>query len=232
MAKTYIFPDIHGCAKTIRYLLEEVVVPSREDKLIFLGDYIDRGPNSADVIKLLLSLIDSGYQVIALRGNHEQMLLDSLCDHYAYTIWKLNSAHNTIWSYGGNIEETTYQEVASLIPPSHLQLLQKMPILYRQSSNLWCVHGCIHFPIEEKSLQQYLWLRPWECADSISEGVTVIHGHTPIPLKEVERQVALWGRLVNIDAGCVYAGIQEGLGNLVSLRLDDRKLFYTRNLDR
>lgn len=231
MAATYIFPDIHGCAKTFRYLLEDVVLPTQKDKLVFLGDYIDRGPNSAEVIAMILSLISSGYQVTALRGNHEQMLLDSIADTYAFNIWKLNSARKTFMSYGWNFENLAHEQLVSLIPKDHLHFLQEMPILHQLGSSLWSAHAGIQFPIRKEFLQQYLWLRPWECVDSIPEGVTVIHGHTPIPLVEVEKPVAQWGRLVNLDAGCVYAGMREDLGNLVCLRLEDRHLFYTSNID-
>ncbi|HUX54166.1 MAG TPA: metallophosphoesterase family protein [Williamwhitmania sp.] len=231
MAVTYIFPDIHGCAKTFRHLLEDIVSPTLKDKLVFLGDYIDRGPNSAEVINMILSLISSGYQVTALRGNHEQMLLDSIADANAFTIWKLNSARKTLKSYGLDFEDVAHDQLISLIPKDHLHFLQNMPILHQLGSSLWSVHGCIQFPIREEFLQHYLWLRPWECVDSIPEGVTVIHGHTPIPLEEVENQIALWGRLINLDAGCVYAEMREGLGNLVCLRLEDRHLFYTPNID-
>lgn len=231
MSATYIFPDIHGCAKTLQHLLEEVVVPTREDRLIFLGDYIDRGPESARVIEMLLALIYSGYNVVALRGNHEQMLLDSLTDESKLTLWLLNSARKTLMSYSRDVEAVTPELLLDAIPKKHIRFFQEMPILHSLGNSRWCVHGGVQFPIEEKYMQQYLWLRPWESVDSIPEGATIIHGHTPIPFAEVERQVHLFGRQVNLDAGCVYAGFREGLGYLTCLRLEDQHLFFVQNMD-
>ena len=206
-------------------------MPSREDRLIFLGDYIDRGPESARVIEMLLSLVYSGYNVVALRGNHEQMLLDSLADDYALTIWKLNSARKTLNSYGLEGDFAKCKTLASIFPAEHLTFLNEMPIHYRLSEKLWFVHGGIKFPNETMQSNEYLWLRPWEFVDSIPSDSMVIHGHTPIPIWEVERQVELFSREVNLDSGCVHLGLKEGLGYLSCLKLEERQLYYAKNME-
>jgi len=75
--KRWVIPDIHGYAQTLQALLDQIR-PSKTDHLIFLGDYIDRGPNSKGVIDIIRKLQNSGHKVTALLGNHEEFLLKSL----------------------------------------------------------------------------------------------------------------------------------------------------------
>ena len=77
MKRTFVIADIHGCNKTLRALIENKLVPSKEDQFIFLGDYIDRGPDTKGVISYLISIKESFRNSVFLRGNHEQMFLES-----------------------------------------------------------------------------------------------------------------------------------------------------------
>jgi len=72
--KRLVIPDIHGCARTFEKLLDSVG-PSKHDKLYFLGDFIDKGPDSSGVLDTLLRLIDQGFEINAVRGNHEENML-------------------------------------------------------------------------------------------------------------------------------------------------------------
>ncbi len=74
----YIIPDIHGCIKTLRSLVECRLCVTASDSLYFLGDYIDRGPGSAGVIDYIIDLQESGINVGCIKGNHEHMLLNSI----------------------------------------------------------------------------------------------------------------------------------------------------------
>lgn len=224
---TFIFPDIHGCLRTLQCILEEQVQPTRSDTLVFLGDYIDRGPNSAGTIDYLVELQKSGYTLVAIRGNHEQMLLDSLFNSERLRLWIRNGGNKTLDSYRKmyDLEDSSVEE---LIPEEHIAFFLSMPFFHKISSVSYAVHGGIIFPIndDDGSMQKMPWLRPWECAESIPEGVTVIHGHTPVPLHEVKRQAFYYNALVNLDAGCVYAGKYPGLGYLTCLNLDKKELLY------
>jgi len=71
MIKKWVIPDIHGCAKTLSTLIENQIKPHKNDHLIFLGDYIDRGPDSKGVIDYIMNLERNEYNVTALLGNHE-----------------------------------------------------------------------------------------------------------------------------------------------------------------
>ena len=74
--RRWAIPDIHGCAKTFAALIEQLK-PKPEDQIFLLGDYINRGPDSVGVIDFLLKMREEGFHVYTLRGNHEDMLLDS-----------------------------------------------------------------------------------------------------------------------------------------------------------
>jgi serine/threonine protein phosphatase 1 len=89
--------DIHGCLDQLRELLARVV-PTPHDQLVFLGDYVDRGPDSAGVVEVLLTLRDQLPRTVFLRGNHEQMLLDVLAGGDP-AIFLLNGGEQTIASY-------------------------------------------------------------------------------------------------------------------------------------
>ncbi len=231
---TFIFPDIHGCLRTLKCILEEQVHPTLSDKLVFLGAFIDRGPSSSGTVTYLIGLKQQGYNVVAVRGNHEQMLLDSLYNADSSKLWIRNGGSKTIESYrldyGLDLDDVSLDK---LIPDEHITFYLSMPFCHRISEYLYAVHGGIIFPINEDdgSMQKMPWLRPWECAESIPEGVTVVHGHTPVPLHEVKRQVYCYGSLVNLDAGCVYADKYPGLGFLTCLNLETKQLLYTANIE-
>jgi calcineurin-like phosphoesterase family protein len=93
-------PDVHGCLRTLRRLVEEVVRLERSDNLYLLGDLIDRGPDAKGVIDYLLALQAQQYQVAVLRGNHEQMLLDACHDRDDFRLWLLNGGGATLASFG------------------------------------------------------------------------------------------------------------------------------------
>src|ERR1017187_7458526 len=98
--RRFVVPDIHGCEQTLRRLLIEVVRLERNDELFLLGDIIDRGPRSKEVIDLVLSLQEQGYNIRSLRGNHEEMLLRSCRDRSYFHLWMLNGGLATLKSFG------------------------------------------------------------------------------------------------------------------------------------
>ena len=76
MPKRWVIPDIHGCAKTVASLVNDLIKPRRFDELFFLGDYVDRGPDSKGVIDFIRELQKTKYNVTALKGNHEDFMVD------------------------------------------------------------------------------------------------------------------------------------------------------------
>jgi serine/threonine protein phosphatase 1 len=99
----YAIGDIHGCARTFKKLVEEVIKFTTADTLYLLGDYIDRGPCSKGVLDYLLQIRDLGYNFRPIRGNHEQLLLDALTDTEARQIWYGNGGWATMHEFGSDM---------------------------------------------------------------------------------------------------------------------------------
>src|SRR5438105_11018785 len=99
MARTFAIGDVHGCALTLRKLLSEEIKIEKEDKLYFLGDYIDRGQRSKEVIDLILELKNENYNINTLRGNHEQLFIDSEKSFDDFNNWIINGGVATLDSF-------------------------------------------------------------------------------------------------------------------------------------
>ena len=107
MKNRWVIPDIHGCLKTLKYLIENRINLSKDDSLYFLGDYIDRGKDSKGVIDYIISLQDSGYKIHCIRGNHEDYCIKAWeADQKRFLFrskiekeWRKNGANRTLQSF-------------------------------------------------------------------------------------------------------------------------------------
>lgn len=142
-----IIGDVHGHYDGLMTLLE-TIAPGSEDRVYFLGDLIDRGPQSCQVVEFLLT---SSYT--CLLGNHEQLLLDSFVNE------KIRSPVLQVWLYsGGAATIASYAE--SRIPSEHLDWMQTLPT-HLDLGDLWLVHAGIHpqIPLAEQTADQFCWVR-------------------------------------------------------------------------
>ncbi len=193
--KIFAVGDIHGCLTSLENLLEQLPISWGKDYLIFLGDYIDRGPDSRAVIDLLIELKNQyPEKVITLKGNHEWMLERFLkgidIETYLY-----NGGDTTLKNYfnfkTGKIE----------IPLEHLEFLKNLK-LYFELYNYFFVHAGIRpgIPLEFQTEEDLLWIRDSFIFSEDEFSKVVIFGHTPFsaPLVLKDR--------IGIDTGCVYGG--------------------------
>lgn len=229
---TYIIPDIHGCIKTLTYLLEEKLQVSKTDRIFMLGDYIDRGPDSSGVVTYILKLIDSGYNITCLKGNHEQLLLESIGDSMYYNLWMLNAGEETLISYskmtGLGYKEGSYP----CIPARHMEFFQSLPAYLIVDDKFVLVHGGLDYRLEDpfSNIKSMLWKRPEQIPDTLVPGKIIIHGHTPTSLDYIKEQLNVPNlRLIGLDAGCVYKGKGLGLGYLTALNLEKWELVWVEN---
>ena len=203
--------DIHGCAHTLDLLLQKIT-PSQEDHLVFIGDYIDRGPDSRSVIDQLLELEET-HTCTFLRGNHEALMLTYL-DGKDYRLWQANGGLSTLESY------TTDGHQAS-IPEEHVAFIRSTKLFY-ETSDYFFVHAGLkpQLSIEENTRRfgedVLLWERSHLEAGTLAWEKTVICGHTPQP-RPIDRE-----RLICIDTGCVYH-MRPQLGRLAAVRLPERE---------
>jgi len=231
---TYIIPDIHGCLKTLKFLLEEKLKISKNDRIFMLGDYIDRGPKSCGVVEYLIELIETGYNLNCLKGNHEQLLLDAKGSAMYYNLWMMNAGEETLISYskmtGLGYEEGSYP----CIPEKHLDFFRSLPAYHILDDKFVLVHGGLDYRMkdpfsDEKTL---LWKRPEPIPDTLVPGKKIIHGHTHISLDSIKNRFNIPDvRVINLDAGCVYKGKGPGLGYLTALKLEEWELVWVDNIE-
>ncbi|ARA93953.1 MAG: serine/threonine protein phosphatase [Bacteroidetes bacterium] len=204
--------DIHGCARTLDRLLERLA-PSADDHLVFVGDYIDRGPDSNGVISRLLALRDQ-VRCTFLRGNHEALMLGYL-DQGEYDLWHVNGGAATLDSY---VTDSAHRHVD--IPTAHLDFIRSTA-LYADTPDFFFVHAGLkpHLSIAENLARYdedvFLWERGHLQARELAWEKCVVCGHTPQP-EPINRE-----RLIAIDTGCVYH-LHPQLGRLTAVRLPER----------
>jgi len=163
--------DIHGCLDLLQTLIEQVA-PTPEDRMVFLGDYIDRGPYSRGVIDFLLILRQKLPNSIFLKGNHEAMLLDYL-DGRNQTLYLVN---------GGAATLANYQHQGRLcFPAEHLDFLHDLR-LYYETEQFVFVHAGLRpgLPPTRQQAEDLLWIREEFLEADYDWGKTVVFGHTPV----------------------------------------------------
>jgi serine/threonine protein phosphatase 1 len=224
--------DIHGCLKTFRALVENEIHLEKDDELFLIGDFIDRGPDSKGVLDYVTSLEHKGYNIRAVRGNHEEMLLESLTDERFLAGWLYNGAEATLNSFG---IDTGLFVTTNSVKEIHQKYIDQMECLpyYIELKDYIIVHAGFNFHMKEPygDKQTMVWSRDMQFDAEKTAGRSVIHGHTPVSLDTIKQQVLQTEPgLINIDGGCVYTNYPD-LGNLVALNLDTRELTSLYNID-
>lgn len=208
-----VFGDIHGRADLLdraherldAYVARRGLTPPVE---IYLGDYIDRGPQSGAVLSTLLAR--SGRRaVICLRGNHEAMLLDALDDPAARARWLQAGGAATLSSYDGSISAShrgngapAYPSLRAIIPSEHIAFLRAMPVGYRLGS-MFFVHAGVRpgVLLERQQDADLLWIREPFLSSDANHGALIVHGHTPTIAIEFRHN------RINVDTGAVITGL-------------------------
>ena len=204
--------DIHGCPKSLDALLARID-PSPDDHLVFVGDYIDRGPNSKAVIDRLLELREK-VPCTFLRGNHEAMMMEYL-DSGAFSLWRMNGGVSTVQSYLKE-ERSEIQ-----IPAAHAEFVRDTK-LYHETDDFVFVHAGLNPSLtvaenlEDPDEEVLLWEREHLNASEVAWEKTVVCGHTPRP-EPINRE-----KLILIDTGCVYH-MKPGMGRLTAVHLPERE---------
>lgn len=218
--RIFAIGDIHGCSKTFRKLLIDKIQIQQTDEIYCIGDYIDRGKDSKGVIDFILNLRYEGYHIYTLRGNHEQMMLDSITSDEAKKMWLENGGSQTLSSFG--------IKSLSELPDKYFSFLNETQLYFRTEKYIF-VHAGLNFErdniFEDKDAM--LWIRDFFPRQPSLKDLLLIHGHTPKPLKYIVNQT---DNCINIDGGCVYKQ-RALLGNLVAIDLTERKFIPEKNCE-
>jgi serine/threonine protein phosphatase 1 len=159
--KSFVVGDIHGCARELTILIESLPLDAG-DRLVFLGDYIDRGPDSSRVVSFLIDLQrkQQGIEMIFLRGNHESMFLAFLGVGGAHgDMFLFNGGKATLASYGVDSNKPKAQEVLSAIPTDHMTFYRRLQVYYLMDPFL-CVHAGIdpEKTLAQQTDEELLWI--------------------------------------------------------------------------
>lgn len=218
--RVFAIGDIHGCYDSFKKLLLDEIVIQPDDSIYLLGDYIDRGKDSKGVIEFILTLLDSGYKVYTLRGNHEQMLLDGLNNEDSFYHWLENGGKETIASFG--------VDTLDKIEPKYIQFFKNTK-LYIKTKDYIFVHAGLNFNKSNiyEDTEAMLWGRGFSNIQPVLGNKILIHGHTPIALHQILNQK---GNCINLDGGCVYKERPEQ-GYLVAFNLQSKQFISVKNCD-
>lgn len=209
--------DIHGCFDPFIELIEHKIRLRKSDRLVLLGDYVDRGYKSKEVIDYIIDLQEKGYDIVPLMGNHESMMLDAAESEQSVSGWFMNGGYETILSFGiGSLKELNIK---------YLQFLRNLPF-YFTCDNFIFVHAGfndeITDPFEDKV--QMIWSRREAYSHPFFNGKIIVHGHTPVTYSQCRETILSNNNVINIDTGCVYDE-WVGYGHLTAIELFTRELF-------
>lgn len=211
--------DIHGRLEQLTNLLQEIA-PSTNDRVVFLGDYIDRGPDSKGVIDFLIRFREKFQETVFLQGNHERLMLDALTEAGIDTgvpllssvsglwdretvwaasiegmnrmLWMRNHGDKTLQSYGCDLTE---------IPNEHISFLAST-VLWHKYDNFLFVHASVGTkqPIEKQDPYGLLWDRDGFWMYNAKWNLRVVHGHTPVLRPTISKKT------ISLDTGAGDGG--------------------------
>jgi len=206
--RVYAVGDVHGCFERLVAMHEQIAAdlaerPVEHAVLIHLGDYVDRGLESAQVVEWLVAGPPVPVQqVVNLMGNHEHMMLSALAraDPDAADLWMHNGGADSLMSWGVR-RNVAQQDWAAHIPVPHLMFLRDLVLHYRIGPYLF-VHAGVRpgVPLTQQARQDLLWIREPFLSSKKDHGAVIVHGHSP------RREPFVAANRIGIDTGAVIGG--------------------------
>ena len=233
--RAYAVGDVHGRLDLLQDLLAKIHAelqhhPAPKAVLVFVGDLIDRGPSSAQVVERLRTYQRDGIRTVFLLGNHEEVLLRILGgDASLIDKWRWFGGAECLQSYGvdpAQLDRASDDEalsiVRSAIPREHVDFLESFSDSCR-FGDYFFVHAGIRpgVEIEQQSQADLRWIREPFLLDDTDHGCVVVHGHTITP--DVDQR----SNRIGIDTGAYRTGVLTAL----AIEGTDRWLLDTRDID-
>ncbi len=194
MERIFAIGDIHGCFDKLMSIMDTIDIDLKKDTLVFIGDYIDRGPGSKAVVDYLIELGRREPHVVFLKGNHE-MLLEHYLDGSDSATFLYNGGQATLDSY----LQSCPDKQAYPIPPEHLEFFSNLR-LYHETDEYIFVHAGLSAKValEKQDEWDMLWIRDEFIYSDFDFEKRVIFGHTAF------RAPLVLDNKIGIDTGAVY----------------------------
>jgi len=223
MGRLFAVGDIHGCFNTFYELVNRHICLRKEDNLILLGDYIDRGPRIREVVDYIMELIEAGYNVTPLTGNHEWMLLKSYENPEMLPLWFYNEGMTTLESFG----VTNVRDIEN----KYISFFRSLKY-YEKTGDFYFVHGGFNDDLEDpfSDTESMIWESRLSYSNPVFKGKTIIHGHRPKTLEYTKKLVNEKSGVLPVDTGCVY-GREMNYGYLTAIELNSMELYAVENID-
>ncbi len=239
MANKWVIADVHGCFKTLKALMEDKICPSSGDTLYFLGDYIDRGPYSKEVIDYIRVLQRSNMNVVALMGNHEESMIQSILEaksqpkKWLGLFKKPYNTRNAWFNFGGEATMQSFGETdPALIPDEYFEWLNSLHN-YAIEDRYLLSHAGFNFTVDNifEDTDAMRWIRDFTVDLKKTNGKKVIHGHVPVHLDLIKESVSESKfNFIDLDNGCVFK-TRPGMGNLIGFEINSSHLVIQPNID-
>jgi serine/threonine protein phosphatase 1 len=173
MSLTYVIPDIHGRYDLLSDGLAEITARGHAGVIVTIGDYVDKGPDSKQVIDRLLPGVAEGWDFVALKGNHDAMMVEALRDPSKMAWWIEKGGDTALASYGGD---------PAAVPQSHIAWLDGLRLMHLDAYRLY-VHAGVdpEIPLDRQSEATLLWKRYPKGFSSGYGKLHVVHGHDNYP---------------------------------------------------
>ncbi|NJL14157.1 MAG: serine/threonine protein phosphatase [Microscillaceae bacterium] len=215
-----MIPDIHGCSQTFRALIEKIDLRA-QDQLFLLGDYVNKGPDSAGVLDYIFQLQKKKLHIFPLVGNHEIMLLEANRSKYILKSFvQKYLAYNVVDRHTERVKE------------QYVRFIELLPYYFILEDYI-LVHAGFNFaafdPLQD--FEAMLYIRNFHPDLNFLQGRQIVHGHDPKPLSLIQKHIAARLPTLPLDNGCVYHGQKEQLGHLLCLDLLTQELILQENLD-
>ncbi len=235
MSSRWIIPDVHGCAKTLQILVERQLRLGKYDKLYLLGDYIDRGPNGKGVIDYIMHLQKEEYEVICIKGNHEDLCIKAFeadqkkklfgAKHTEQKEWEAVGAAETLKSFGVKHPRE--------IPQNYIDWM-KSCVPYVELEDYILVHAGMNFNMDNPFEDEHsmMWTRRFKVDYNKTHGKKIIHGHIPVDYSFIDLVINQNDNydFIVLDNG-IFVMDNPGFGNLLAFNPDTKQVMAQSNLD-
>lgn len=215
-SRIYAVGDIHGRLDLLdaihgRILRDILDFQGNRQVVVYLGDYVDRGLESREVLDRLLDAPLPGFETVYLKGNHEQTLLDFLDDSRVALDWMNYGGDATLYSYGAGLEGPRSHPATLMrlqekfrenLPQRHLEFFQNLALAHEEGDYLF-VHAGVRpgVPFDAQTESDLLWIRDEFLDSSVNFGKVIVHGHTITRVPEVKKN------RIGIDTGAFASGV-------------------------